>query len=284
MSLKRMFIESTKGLEFKDFFSNITSKHGDNFEDHISKSIPSYSEMTKLTAKALSSILDNESKVLDVGSSEGYFGDYLIKLNPNVVVHSLDPNWKMKEVFDKKHATDSGLQNNVFIQSAFGDGFYDEEEQRYYDGYKPTNEYDVVRESMTFQFLSTDRNEQYGLCKKALKKDGIFITNSKNFLLAQEEYQKYEKLKDQYKLKSFSQEDIDIKAKTVLPNMSKYMVNLDDTLGALKKHFRIVKQYWVSGNFHGFVCGNDEQKINSFVSKLPSPNKYPNAVEGKIVL
>lgn len=267
--------ENTKGLEFKDFFTQISEEH-EEFEDHIKKSIPSYSEMSYLSAIAIASIY-KDSLILDIGSSEGYWGDIVVSKSNNWV-HSLDPNWKMKEVFQKKRKT--GLEKNIFLQKAFGEGFFDADEGRYYKGYRPKNKYDVVRESMTFQFMSTNRSKQYGLCKDALKEDGLFITNSKNKLSDEKEYMKYEKLKDEYKKKYFSEKEIDKKAKDILPSMSKYMVKLEETLKSLNEHFEYVKQYWVSGNFHGFACSDSKIVVENFLKRLPEKDQFPNSVVG----
>lgn len=286
MSLLKILHESSKGLEFKKFFSQMTDEHGE-FQDHISKSIPSYSEQTYLTAQVLADIYGHtDVLILDIGSSEGYFGDAVVSKSSRVVVHSLDPNYSMEQVYKKKRKKDpknDSLKRNKFLRVAFGDGFYDEEEQRQYKSYKPKNKYDVVRESMTFQFISTNRREQYGLCKQALKPNGLFITNSKIKLPDQKEYHKYEKLKDEYKRKSFTDEEIEKKAKEILPNMSRYMVDVIETFEALQENFKYVVQYWVSGNFHGFACSDNEQTVNKFLSKMPERDGFPNSVEGKVV-
>jgi len=282
MSLLKILLETSQGLEFKKFFAQMSDEHGE-FQDHITKSIPSYSEQSILSAKAIGKLYSNGGLILDIGSSEGYWGDEVVQNGTNCIVHSLDPNWKMKEVFDKKHQNKKELNRNKFLQRAFGDGFFDDDENKEYKEYKPINKYDVVRESMTFQFLSTNRKEQYGLCKQALKRDGLFITNSKIKLPNQVEYDKYEKLKDDFKRKSFSEDEIQKKAKEILPNMSKYMVDVITTFDTLQEYFKYVVQYWVSGNFHGFVASDSEEQINKFLNLMPKRDGYPNSVEGKII-
>jgi len=277
MSLTKIFIESTLGLEFKDFFSGMVEKDGE-FEKHIASSIPSYATMTKFTADSIAKKFNN-IKILDIGASEGYWGDYVVQKNKSIEVHSLDPNESMADLFKRKNPDPE--HPNKFLKVAFGEGFEDEGVN--YEGYNPRKEYDIVRESMTFQFLSTNRKAQYRLVKEALKPRGFFITNSKNFLPDKEEYAKYEALKDEFKRRSFSDEEILKKAKEVLPSMSKYMVNLITTFESLQEYWRFVTQYWVSGNFHGFVAGNDKRNIDMFLEGLPLPNGYPDSVEGKIV-
>jgi SAM-dependent methyltransferase len=283
MALTKYIVENITGtgLEFKDFFTQMSEDHG-VFEDHISKSIPSYKQMSIETARAVAKVYD-KAICLDIGSSEGYWGDEVVKNNSEIIVHSLDPNWKMKEVFMKKHERNSDFKNNKFLQYSFGEGFHDEQENKTYKGYKPINKYDIVRESMTFQFLSTDRESQYKLCKRALKPNGLFITNSKNHLPDKDEYKKYEDLKDEFKRKHFTDQQIEKKAKEILPNMSKYMVSIIDTFDALENYFKYVVQYWVSGNFHGFLASDDADIVNKMLSQLPLPNGYPDSVEGKLI-
>lgn len=269
--LKTYIIETSGGIEFEDFFSSHTSSD-EGFTQHIHHSIPSYNEMEKSSADAIVSMY-SKAKVLDIGASEGTWGKYISKRsNGKVVSHNLDPNEDMKATFDE-----DPVDGAEFIQQPFGSDYGDME------AYSPRDEYDVVRESMTFQFISTDRESQYKLAKEALKSDGIFITNSKVFQLDDDEYERYEKVKDAYKRQYFSDQEIEKKAKEILPNMSKYMVDIMTTVEALEKHFKYVVQYWVSGNFTGFVAGDDANKIDVFLSKMPEVDGYPNSVEGKLV-
>lgn len=277
-SLKSTILEQegSKGLEFKDFFSGKTSSD-EGFKDHIYNSIPSYAEMEEYTSEALLKMYRNGALMLDIGASEGQWGKYVSKRSGGKIrTHNLDPNPDMKATFDKEP-----VKGAEYIQKAFGDGFEDNGEQ--IEGFKPEDQYDVVRESMTFQFISTNREEQYRLAKQALKSDGLFITNSKTHLPDKDEYQKYEDLKDEFKRKSFSDEEIEKKAKEVLPSMSKYMVDLERTFDALNKHFKYVREYWTSGNFHGFVASDSKQIINKFLSYLPDAKGFPNSVDGKVI-
>ena len=276
MSLIKHLKEQNTGLEFKDFFSGKTTSD-EGFRDHIYNSIPSYKEMEKLTSDALVDMYKNKGIMLDIGASEGQWGKYVSdRSNGNIITHNLDPNKEMKDTFER-----DPVEGAKYIQRAFGDGFTDGDEE--IKGYKPKNRYDVVRESMTFQFISTDRDSQYKMAKDALKDGGIFITNSKTHLRDKDEYQKYEKLKDLYKRQSFTDAEIKKKAKEVLPTMSKYMVDLKYTFNALNKHFKYVREYWTSGNFHGFVASDDKTKIERFLNYLPQSKGFPNSVEGKII-
>ena len=275
MGLIKLIVEQ-EGLEFKDFFSDKTTSD-EGFKDHIYNSIPSYKEMENITSDALVDMYKSGAIMLDIGASEGQWGKYVSKhSNGNIITHNLDPNKDMEKTFKK-----GKVDGAVYIRRAFGDGFTDGDEE--VKGYKPKNKYDVVRESMTFQFISTDRKNQYKLAKEALKSDGLFITNSKTHLKDEDEYKKYEKLKDAYKQQYFSDEEIEKKAKEVLPNMSKYMVDLQETFNSLKNNFKYVREYWTSGNFHGFVASDSEKQINKFLSYLPQSKGFPNSVDGKVI-
>lgn len=273
MSLKKQFkkilIIEEAGLEFKDFFSSKTTSD-EGFANHIYNSIPSYKEMEKLTSDALIDLYNIGAIMLDIGASEGQWGKYVSKKsNGRIITHNLDPNEDMKDTFDE-----DPVKGAKYINKAFGSDV---------GGYAPKNKYDVVRESMTFQFISTNRDDQYRLAKRALKRDGLFISNSKTHLVDEDEYQKYEKLKDEFKRQSFSNDEIEKKAKDVLPTMSKYMVDLQTTFDMLDKHFNFVREYWTSGNFHGFVASDNEKQLKRFLDYLPDSKGFSNSVDGKVI-
>lgn len=271
MTLLRLLKEATGGTEFSDFFSGQTTSDA-GFTQHIHHSIPSYAEMEKESADAIVAIF-NDALVLDIGSSEGTWGKYISRQSGgNIKTHNLDPNEDMKDTFEQ-----DPVDGAIHLVRSFGEDYGD------IPAYNPQDAYDVVRESMTFQFISTDRESQYRQAKEALKSDGFFITNSKVFQLDDDEYKKYEALKDEYKRENFTDQEIETKAKEVLPNMSKYMVDIITTMQALEQHFRFVVQYWVSGNFTGFVAGDDKTIIDQFLDQMPEVDGFPNSVEGKVV-
>ena len=268
MSIIKLLFE---GNEFAEFFSNQTNSES-GFTSHIYNSIPSYNEMEEMSADAIIKMY-RKALILDIGASEGTWGKYISKKsNGNIKTHNLDPNEDMMNTFNE-----DPVKGATFIKRPFGEDYED------LKAYNPKNKYDVVRESMTFQFISTNRDDQYKKASKAIKNDGIFITNSKVFQVDDEEYKKFEKVKDAYKRKYFSDDEIKKKAKEILPNMSKYMVDIMTTYNALNKHFKYVVQYWTSGNFTGFVAGSDKNKINKFLSYMPEVDGFPNSVEGKII-
>lgn len=271
MTLTKLLKETTGGTEFGDFFSDQTTSD-DGFTQHIHHSIPSYAEMERESADAIVAIY-NDALVLDIDSSEGTWGKYISRQSGgNIETHNLDPNEDMQQTFEQ-----DPVEGAHHLLRSFGEDYGD------IPAYNPEDVYDVVRESMTFQFISTDRRAQYKQAKDALKSNGFFITNSKVFQLDDDEYKKYEALKDEYKRENFTDQEIEMKAKEVLPNMSKYMVDIIDTIQALEQHFRFVVQYWVSGNFTGFVASDDKNILDRFLDQMPEVDGFPNSVEGKIV-
>lgn len=263
------------GLEFKDFFTQMSKEHG-TFEDHISKSIPGYAELSLKTAQFVSQFVGSGQRVLDIGSSEGYWGD-VVASGTRAAIFSLDPNFEMWEKWNNKPYRND-MVNHHFAQAAFGDGFLDGIE--WIGGFSPAIDFNVIRESMTFKFLSSDRDMQYGLVKDWLTSDGLFITNSKCLLPEHPgEYELYEYLKDNYKRQFFTEEQLTKKATEVLPNMGKYMVSVEQTVCALKKHFTFVTEYWVSGNFHGFLASNDLETITKALIRIP---EFKEVISGRV--
>ena len=244
--------------KFESFFSGLAGQ----FTAHIRNSIPKYEECEIATIKALTAITKGNCKLLDIGASEGTFSMMLNNFSGNKFdVYSLDPNHEMQKTFQNLNHS----KYNKFIKKAFGEGF-DEFEQYY-----PTREYDVIRESMTFQFISPDRLNQFLTVSNALKEGGFFITQSKCFKYFASEYQRLEAIKDEYKQKSFTEQEMSAKKSTILEAMEENMILDLETETALRKAFLGSLNYWNSCNFHGWIAYNDEkgrQKAIEFIKEF----------------
>lgn len=235
------------GKYFETFFSNLAGK----FSQHIYNSIPNYKQLELAQVKSLCKTYKNFTApyVLDIGASEGTFAILLNKLaNDSFFTWSLDPNKDMEKVFNTLNKSNY----NKFLLSPFGAGFDN------FKDYYPENVYDVIRESMTFQFISNNRSEHYKNVSKALKTGGIFITNSKNLNKNKNLYNYAEKLKDEYKRQSFTQQQMDKKSTEVLEGMQKCMVSIQQKEKFLNDNFAGYYQVWQSGNFYSYVAFNDE--------------------------
>ena len=129
-------------------------------------SIPTFYETQIVKAVALNNMLQNFEKqkkvtVLDIGATEGTWSKLLGSLNENLQIDVLEPNPAAEEVFNQ---TDQ-VENVRFQQNAFsylpedqGKFFLEEGGNRniryinFGAGEDVQIKYDVVHESMTFQF------------------------------------------------------------------------------------------------------------------------------------
>lgn len=243
--------------KFESFFSGLAGQ----FTSHIRKSIPNYELAEKATINALSRIdFDNDSLLLDIGASEGTFAILLNNICKNrFKTHNLDPNNEMQSIFEKLN---NGNSQNVFVKKAFGEGFGE------FEGFYPIRAYDIIRESMTFQFISNNRQLQYLTVSNALRDGGVFITQSKCFKMVAAEYLQKEAEKDKYKALSFTPEQMTRKKTSILEGMEQNMVTDEETELHLSNSFLGFYRYWDSCNFHGWIAYNDvkgQQKARNFL-------------------
>ena len=256
------------GKYFETFFSNLAGK----FSQHIYNSIPNYEQLELSQVKSLCKTYQNFTApyVLDIGASEGTFSILLNKLaKDSFFTWSLDPNKDMEKVFNDLNKSNY----NKFLLSPFGAGFDN------FKNYYPENDFNIIRESMAFQFISNNRSEHYKNVSKALKKGGIFITNSKNLNNNKNLYNYAEKLKDEYKRQSFTQKEMNKKSTEVLEGMQKCMITIQDKTKFLSRNFSGYYLIWQSGNFYSFIAFNDElgqKTARDYVRNFYKVHDYKN--------
>lgn len=292
------------GTEFKDFFSRVTkgtfgksarpftpelqmgsdeqlqaiqvkNNHSGNFDDHIAKSIPTFYEAQIGTIQALSKLPEGSS-VLDIAASEGSWGKAISELSGGrVATVSLDPNPDMATFFRTK----SDVPGASYVEEAFLNGFTDDTGVEV-PAFNPANRFDAVHESMGFQFIDPDRSAQIAEVKRLLKPDGIFVTEEKllnpgwaaNEKLKDTEHKNKfftaKELEDKQKVVGFAQSKSEQKAVGMLDNMSSQA----DFERVLRNNFAHVVQYWDSGNFMGYVAGDNRAKVDAFLKNLPDLN------------
>lgn len=251
------------GLEFKDFFS----KHAGRFTQHIDKSIPGYAENREATVLALARTLPRGAKVLDVGASDGTFGDMLLAVRSDIAVTNIDPNPDM--IANYKGTAEYRLESWV-------EGFKDPKVGWIDEHYSPFT-YDVIHMSMVRQFVTDNAALWYHEAWRQLKDGGLFVVNTKVSAPLRDDggfWQHMEYLKDQYKAKSFSPEEITEKAAEVLEGMHQHMIPHSAEREALKRSFRHVGAYWSSYNFHGFVASDSKTNYLSFVDNYAIEGGY----------
>ncbi len=287
------------GLEFKKFFSDVTkgefgksevpleplrplteaeqqavetfSKHSGNFDQHIRKSIPGFSETQLRKIEGIAKTFGDGARLLDIAASEGSFGKTITEVsNGSVKTVSLDPNPDMAKFFDGK----SKVPGATYSKEAFLNSFEDGGET--YKAHDTDVPYDVITESMGFQFIDPDRKSQFAEVKRLLAPDGVFLTEQK---VRNPQWKENEAKKDsEYKAKYFSTEDLKQKDTRVGFAQSKgeeKAVGMVDNMAeqssleeALLENFKYVVQYWDSGNFKGYAASDKLTKLDDLIKNI----------------
>ena len=248
------------------FKQNYYDKHMGNFDAHIATNIPTFRENQIRVASGLVDMLSKEagtSLIYDIGGSEGGFVKSITDAsNGKIRTINLDANQDMQEVHNS-----NPVEGSVFINEAFFQGFTDNGVT--YNTHIPSEKADVVHESMTFQFISHVREPFIKEVKsKYLKEDGIFLLEEKITPETQEQWEANELVKDEFKLKYYSQQYIDRKKEEVLVGMKANQTPYKTLLSDLKKEFLYVEEYWDSGNFKGVIATNSKNKLNAFLDSV----------------
>jgi SAM-dependent methyltransferase len=290
--------QAKSGLTFKDFFSQATkgavgkstvpwepimdlggdkafraeqAKHTGNFDEHIAKSIPGFRETQVRTGSAIVKTFGKGADMLDIAASEGSYAKTIsARSNGSIKTVSLDPNPDMAQFFAKQ----SKVPGANYDTSAFLQGF--EDNGKVVPAYNPTKRFDVVHESMGFQFISPDREPQFAEAKRLMKPDGVFLTEEK---VRNGAWAANEAKKDAgYKAKFFTGEELAKKNEVVGFQQSEQetqkvgmldnMVTDVDLEAALAKNFKHVVQYWDSGNFRGYAASDNPAVLAKLVKNM----------------
>lgn len=241
-------------------FYDIYQRHAGEFDAHIDTSIPDYRGMMIRKGFALSEAFPG-AKVLDLMGGEGSWGKTLSEHGMKTV--TLDANADMQRFF-RSQSTVPGAR---FVAQAFLEGF--EDGGRTWRRYNPKERFDIVNESMGFQFISPDRDAFVGEAKRMLKPGGVFITDEK---VITPRWDEFEAAKDAYKAQFYTQDAMANKAKAVLGEnsavgMRHNMATQQELEDALGKHFTHWQPYWESGNFRGYVASDDPAALRRFLDE-----------------
>lgn len=244
---------------------DIMSRFRGNFDDHIAKSIPGHKEMQAITAVAVSDLAKGRGafSVLDIGGSEGGWVNLLALANENVIATNVDPNREMID-WARKFQSDNAMHVLAPWQYPYDD----------MEPFFPPVKYNVIHESMVFQFISPDREDQFSYIAQHLADDGIFVCEQKcsagDHLLS---WQAREQGKNEVKSKYFSGEELSAKAEEVLVGMHENMVPIEQLLKVAKANWEHAYIYWRSFNFWGIVCGNDSATVRKFYRCVQDLNR-----------
>lgn len=249
------------GLDFERFFTALAG----NFAQHIDQSIPGYAENRSASAQTIIRRLPVGGKVLDVGASEGQFGN-LLSLGSEGKVRTLnvDPNPAMRDAW----AAMEPAAGTSYETAAWVEGFQDDTNGLDIPAFDTNEKFDVIHMSMVRQFVTADALSWYSEAKRFLASGGLFIVNSKLSAAPgfwnERQWKRNERLKDAYKLKHFSQEEISTKAEETLVGMHSLMLTEKEELKALHGCFQYALRYWKSYNFAGFIASDDPLALLKF--------------------
>lgn len=256
--------ETDNGKRFKDFFSSITNTQG--FGQHIDSSIPGFAEHRGAMAMAVADRYPTGS-ILDVGASEGQWGNTIHKIAPGARVVNLDPNPDM-------------LKNNVDAlgEKALGawvEGFHDGEQEIPTYVTPPGEAHDVVGMHMVRQFVTRDGDEWYGEVKKHIKPNGIFLYSCKVTPSPgkEEDWAQREREKDDFKRQTYTQEEMDRKSDEVLVGMHHLMMPHEEEMQSLGKHFKHVIPIWHDANFRGYVASDSHEAAHGLAAHYHEAKK-----------
>lgn len=129
--------------------------------------------------------------------------------------------------------------------------------------------FDIIFEDTTFQMYSPNRQQQIAFVRRNLKAKGLMIFLEKFRSQDVEEYRRRELQKDQgFKVRYFSEAEINRKKTNVLETMNLNEVTLDEMRSVLRDVFSYAYIIWNSGNFYSIAASNSLRNLDLFVSCL----------------
>jgi len=136
----------------------------DVFDDMIDRSVPFYKENLNLSINILKNYLNNNDKILDLGSSTGTFLINLAKLNKNLNLIGIDNSTAMIQKAQKK-AKAFGV-DITFLEKDFLDYEF--------------NKNKLISANYTIQFVRPIKREKLiSKIYNSLEEDGLFLMSEK---------------------------------------------------------------------------------------------------------
>lgn len=257
-------------------------QHTGHFDDHIALSIPGYRDFQYAIGMAVLDTFDQASTMLDIGASQGSQAKTITSLSDGrIKTISLDPNQHMAKTFREI----SEVPGAEFSMTALGMGPGEKGDvswtEKSIEGEtSETGEvevaienfdeagrtFDVVQESMVFQFIDNDRKTHISRMAELVSEDGLAIVQEK---VHTNRFKINEKLKDTFKKRSFAEEDLTKKKQDTLEGMHRNQVHQSQLERVLRQNFDHVVQIWDSGNFKGYAASNSMSTLSEFTSNLP---------------
>jgi len=259
-------------------FDEEYQRHLGNFDLHIATSIPGFREVQAAVGHAIVRTLPQGGTVLDIGASEGALVKSVAAMSGGrVAATALDPNVAMSQTFLSGEQV-PGADYRVEAFGTKGDEgrlAWTEDDGTPIPYFKPDRKYDIVHESMVFQFISGERDGQIRRMKELATDDGLIIIEEKftpGIALSQGQWEASEAQKDDFKHQYFTPSETTKKKETILVGMHDLMVSPGEVEGTMANNFNHVVQFWDSGNFKGYVASDSRQRLDAFLGNLEDLN------------
>lgn len=256
-------------------FADEYDRHRGHFDNHIRSSIPGFGDLQAKTGNAIVKSYPDGARVLDIGASEGSWVKAITSLSDGkILTDALEPLEDMVNSF-----TDiSRVEGSRPLAMAWGDTGWTEDSGFVVEPFKVEHKYDVIHESMTFQFITNDRAEQIQRVKDNLKEDGVALFEEKLAHDGTQVYADREAQKDQYKAQYFTAAEMAQKAKEVLVvGMNDTMVQESMLEHTLASKFKYVAKYWQASNFVGYAASDNLDSLRRMVDNIgDTTSEYSN--------
>ncbi len=238
-------------------FKKVYDKFKGNFDLHIATSIPTFRENQIVVGTAIVGNLPF-GLMYDIGGSEGGFCKAITDFSFGTIqTINLDPNEEMEAIHNA-----TPIYGSTYVKEAFYEGF--EYNGVNYKTHVPKRKADIVHESMTFQFITKDREAFVKEIKdNYLKPDGIFITEQK-FSSRPDLYDRAEVIKNAYKRQYYTPEQLATKDESIVVGMKENQADSIEFLRLLQDNFKHVGLHWVAGNFLGFMATDSDTTFKKY--------------------
>lgn len=234
------------------------------FDIHIATSIPLYRELQLKQIETLIDVYVNKHPdtthlLYDIAGSEGSWIKTLCEFGWNFAVN-IDCNADMKKHFNSSSPT-KGVA--VFAHNSFLGDVGDVK------AFLPPAKADVVHAGMSFQFMPYTLQSCLKEVKDLyLKPDGLFLIEAKVKQEDEAVWNANERLKDLFKSRYYTEEQLSLKSDVVLKDMHNNLYTEQEMVDALNEKFNYVQRYYKAGNFVGYACSDYSNTVWNFIPKI----------------
>lgn len=233
---------------FSSFFLDDKSKTiydiftHNNFDRHIRKSIPNFYKTQLLKINYLKTY--NNYNILDIGGTTGALCK-TIALVSNNKTYNLDPN---EEILFFNLLIP--VINYQYINKSFED--------------LEVNKYDVINETMTFQFINKNRSYHLLKVNTLLDQEGELFIEEK----VKTRYFYIKELLNMIRKLIIFDPVTNIKKLKIIKEMNKNLVTEQYLSDIICSHWIYSVRYYKNLNFVGYYATNSKNKYNNFLNEL----------------